>query len=80
MIEQKNMKTEILDKLADLIATAFGLVAALAWDGAIQNIFKEIFGTAEGLMPMIFYAIIVTIIAVLLTIWMGKIKEKAKNL
>lgn len=74
------MKTEIIDKLSDLITTAFGLVAALAWNGAIQNIFKKFFGTAEGLIPMISYALIVTIIAVVLTIWIGKVKERTKKL
>jgi len=74
------MKAEIIDKLADLIATAFGLVAALAWNNAIQAIFKNIFGTAEGFIPMLFYAIIVTIIAVVLTIWIGKAKDNTKKL
>ncbi len=74
------MKTEIIDKLADLITTAFGLVAALAWNSAIQTIFIKFFGTAEGLIPILFYAVIVTIIAVALTMWIGKVKERAKKL
>lgn len=74
------MKAEIIDKLSDLITTAFGLVAALAWNGAIQSIFKQVFGAAEGLIPMILYAIVVTIIAVAITIWIGKVKEKEKNI
>ncbi len=74
------MKTEIIDKLADLITTAFGLVAALAWNSTIQAIFKKFFGTAEGLIPMIFYALIVTIVAVALTVWIGKVKERTKKL
>lgn len=39
------MKPEVVDKLAALITAAFGLVAALAWNGAIQAVFKEVFGT-----------------------------------
>jgi hypothetical protein len=74
------MKAEIMDKLADLITTAFGLIAALAWNGAIQAIFKNIFGTAEGLLPMLFYALIVTVIAVVVTIWIGKAKDNIKKL
>jgi len=74
------MKTEIIDKLADLITTAFGLVAALAWNSAIQAIFKNIFGATEGMIPMLFYAIIVTVIAVIATIWIGKVKDNSKNL
>ncbi len=73
------MKSEVIEKIAALITAAFGLVAALAWNGAIQAIFKEIFGSAESLIPMIIYAVVVTIIAVLATIWIGKISEKAKE-
>lgn len=74
------MKPEVMDKFAALITAAFGLVAALAWNGAILAIFKKIFGTAEGIAPMLVYAIIVTLIAVFITIWIGNIAEKAKKM
>ncbi|HJK65977.1 MAG TPA: DUF5654 family protein, partial [Methanocorpusculum sp.] len=35
---------DVIDKLSALITAAFGLVAALAWNSAIQEIFKEVFG------------------------------------
>jgi len=35
------MKKEIMEKLIALITTAFGLVAALAWNSAIQAIFAK---------------------------------------
>jgi len=35
------MKLEILDKIAALVTVAFGLVAALAWNGAIRAIFQH---------------------------------------
>lgn len=72
------MKKEVIEKIAALITAAFGLVAALAWNGAIIAIFKEIFGTAEGIVPMLTYAVIVTIIAVFATIWIGKVANNAK--
>ena len=73
------MKGEVIDKIATLVTAAFGLVAALAWNGAILAIFKKIFGTAEGILSMIIYAVVVTIIAVLATIWVGKAAEKSKK-
>ena len=72
------MKSEVIEKIAALMTAAFGLVAALAWNGAIQAIFKELFGSAESLIPMIVYAVVVSVIAVLVTIWIGRIAEKAK--
>lgn len=70
------MKKEIIEKIASLAIAAFGLVAALAWNGAIQAIFKEVFGDAEGVVPMVVYAVVVTVIAVLVTFWIAKIAEK----
>lgn len=70
------MKKEIIEKISSLVIAAFGLIAALAWNGAIQAIFKEVFGTAEGIGPMLTYAVVVTIIAVVATVWIGKIAEK----
>lgn len=75
---QASLKVEILDKIAALVTAAFGLVAALAWNEAIKAIFKEIFGTAEAIGPMLIYAIVVTIIAVILTIVVARAASKAK--
>lgn len=73
------LKVEILDKIAALVTAAFGLVAALAWNEAIKAIFKEVFGTAEAIGPMLIYAIVVTIIAVILTIVVARAASKAKE-
>ena len=42
---------EVLDKFAELITTALGLVAALAWNTAIQNLFDQVFGEAWASSP-----------------------------
>jgi membrane protein YdbS with pleckstrin-like domain len=73
------MKSEVVEKISSLVTAAFGLVAALAWNGAIQAIFKQVFGTAEGMVSMLVYAMVVTIIAVLVTVWIGKAAEKSKK-
>ena len=72
------MKKDIIEKLATLIKAAFGLVAALAWNSAIQNFFVRIFGEKSSISAMLSYAIIVTVIAVFVTIWLGKLSNKAK--
>ena len=73
------MKKEVIEKLAILITTAFGLIAALAWNDAIKQIFIEVFGTAEGVGPMLVYAVVVTIIAVIATMWIGKLAGEKKD-
>jgi len=73
------MKGEVIDKIAALMTAAFGLVAALAWNDAIKSLFAE-----GGLLAFMAkygawaYAILVTVIAVVMTIWIGKIAEKVK--
>ncbi|QSZ67307.1 hypothetical protein RJ40_07240 [Methanofollis aquaemaris] len=70
---------EVLDKIAALLTAAFGLVAALAWNGAIQELFKEVFGTAENLTAQTIYAVVVTLIAVLVTILIARAAARAKE-
>ncbi|NND87414.1 MAG: hypothetical protein HKM23_08885 [Nitrosopumilus sp.] len=62
----------IVDKISALVTAAFGLVAALAWNEAIKAIFKEIFGTADAIVPMLIYAVVVTITAVIASILVAR--------
>ncbi len=73
------MQKDVIEKLAALVTAAFGLVAALAWNSAIQEIFNTFFGETSGIWAMISYAVIVTIIAVFMTIWVGKASTKAQG-
>ena len=77
--KEEPMKVIVLDKIAALITAAFGLVAALAWNEAIKAIFKEVFGTAESIGPMLIYAIVVTVAAVILTIIVARAVSNAKK-
>ena len=71
------MKDEVIEKMTTMVTSAFGLVAALAWNSAIQEWFKSQEWLHSG--GSFFYAIVVTLIAVLVTIWLGRLAEKAKN-
>ena len=73
------MKGELIDKLAAMITAAFGLVAALAWNETIKAIFLNIFGTQETIWSWVVYAVIVTVIAIFVTLRIAKIAAKAKN-
>ena len=79
------MKSAVVEKLAVLITAAFGLVAALAWNDAIKALFRGPCGS-EGAGALCTlssggpwaYAISVTILAVIATIWIAKVAEKSK--
>ena len=75
--EQIDMQKEVVEKVAALVTAAFGLIAALAWNTAIQEIFRIIFGDQSGVLAMIFYAVVVTIIAIVVTILVGRAAAKA---
>jgi len=73
------MKRDVLEKMTALITAAFGLVAALAWNEAIKAFFVKFMGTSDTLWGMLLYAIIVTLIAVFVTLQLAKATTKAEN-
>ena len=72
-------KVQLLETFASLITAAFGLVAALAWNDTIKAAIKAIFGTEDDLVGMLVYAVIVTIIAVIMTLLISRSLSKAKK-
>jgi uncharacterized membrane protein len=73
------MSSEVLEKIIELMTAAFGLVAALAWNAAIQELFTAVFGEAGNLVAKFFYAIVVTVIVVLVTMRLGRLAERVKR-
>ena len=75
-----SFKGEVMEKTVALLTAAFGLVAALAWNGAIIAIFKEVFGDDwESVPQMLTYAIVVTIVAVIAIILIARSAAKYKE-
>ena len=75
------MTSEVLDKFSELITTALGLVAALAWNAAIQQLFTQLFGEAGGaLAAKFFYAVLVTLVVIFATIAVARSAARAKRL
>jgi hypothetical protein len=62
--------------MISLASAAFGVVAALAWNSAITALVKEIFGTGAQIISLFLYAIIITIIAVIVMVNLGKVAER----
>ena len=73
-------KVQLLETFASLITAAFGLVAALAWNDAIKAVIAEVFkGSTGEIYSMLVYAVIVTIIAVIMTLLISRSLSKAKK-
>ena len=75
------MSGEVLDKFSELITTALDLVAALARNAAIQQLFTQLFGEAGGaLAAKFFYASLVTLLVIFATMAVARAAERAKRL
>ena len=66
----------VMETILGLITTAFAFVAGLAWNNAIQKLIEEFVGTGSALSSLFTYAIIVTIIAVLVTVILARFAAK----
>jgi hypothetical protein len=67
---------EVLEKTLQLATAAFGLVAALAWNDAIQTLFANVFGEAADVTAKFFYAIVITAVVVFATIRLARLEER----
>lgn len=81
--EQTKLHIEIVDRMLTLATAGFGLVAALAWNNLIQEVVKNYiqpylpkFGQTLSLLV---YAIIVTVLAVIVTFELSKLLRKLKG-
>jgi hypothetical protein len=74
----KSTTTLVLETIAGLMTAAFAFVAALAWNQAIQDAVKKYLSAGDGLTGEFVYAIIITIIAVVAIIYIGRVLAKYK--
>lgn len=77
------MKKEIARQMLTLAISGFGLVSALAWNeliqGAIDTYIKPFVGGGSTLLSQFIYALVVTILAVLITYNLSRLAgEKEK--
>lgn len=75
-------QAEVVDKMSALATAAFGLVAALAWNNAIQSFFKRYYPTPDdpnALGALAAYAMAVTILAVIVIILIGRLAGRLKK-
>jgi len=76
MTEQKEEKIslhiELLEQMQSLMTAGFALVAALAWNTAIQDLFARIFPDQNSLIAKFLYAVLITLIMIIVTRRLGK--------
>ena len=66
----------IMETILGLITTAFAFVAGLAWNDAIQKLIEQFIGSGDALPSLFIYAIVVTVVAVIVTVILARVAGK----
>jgi len=66
-----NRTRVVLQTMITLAAASLGLVAALAWNEAIKALIKKLLGEDDSLAGLFIYAILATLIAVVVLLILG---------
>jgi hypothetical protein len=78
--EANAVRKQFVKKTLDLATSGFGLVAALAWNEVIKETvntyIKPFFGKESGIISLILYAVLITLLAVVVTYNLSKLAEK----
>lgn len=81
--QDPKLTVAVLKQMLTLATSGFGLVAALAWNNAIQelvtNYIKPYLPQSSGLISLVIYAVFITVIAVVVTINLSKVIEKLEH-
>jgi uncharacterized membrane protein len=68
----KKVSGEFWGKATTIALASLGVVAALAWNAAIMAVFEKYFSIENTLFAKICYAILVTILLTIVTMWLSK--------
>ncbi|MDP3778439.1 MAG: DUF5654 family protein [bacterium] len=72
--EDIKLRTEIRERTLGYMLAAFGLVAGLAWNDAIQTLIAYLYPRPENTLPAKFmYAVIISVVVVLLSVSMSRL-------
>ncbi|OGM08069.1 hypothetical protein A2W13_02770 [Candidatus Woesebacteria bacterium RBG_16_36_11] len=76
----QRIRREFAKQILNLMTSAFGLVAALAWNEFIKELIDKyispFFGESSGLISKLIYALLITLLAVLITYNLSRFAEQ----
>lgn len=77
--KQTPFHRELLTQMVTLSTSAFGLAAALAWNDTIQQAVKDFIEPSlpgSGILSRFIYAVLVTVLGVLITYQLSRIASR----
>ena len=78
-MKSKDFKIRVVETFAALITSAFGLVAALAWNETIKTAVAQVFDSGNDVWGLLIYAILVTFLAIIMTLFIAWQADKLKG-
>ena len=80
----KDLPVAIIKNMISLATSGFGLVVALAWNEVIKRTVEEYIdpwlGKSGGIVSMLIYAVIITLLAVVVTMQLSQVQKKFEKL
>ncbi|MEK7558810.1 MAG: DUF5654 family protein [Patescibacteria group bacterium] len=81
--KETKLQVEIIKQMLTLSTSGFGLVAALAWNSLIQEVVntyvKKWLPGNSGVISLLIYALVVTILAVFVTLQLSKLSQRLQE-
>ncbi len=80
--KERSFHIELASQMLTLATSGFGLVAALAWNSAIQQIVKDFIEPripGSGILSQVIYALIVTFLAVFITYQLSRLSSRVHH-
>jgi hypothetical protein len=81
--ELRKYQRAIIEQMLKLATSGFGLVAALAWNELIRTFINDYIRTkisiGGGIISLAIYALVVTALAVTITLQLSKLAERLKK-
>jgi hypothetical protein len=81
--EIRRYQLAVVKQMLTLATSGFGLVAALAWNELIKTLINDYIKTrisvGSGIISLVIYAVVVTFLAVTVTLQLSKLAEKLEK-
>ncbi len=75
--DQVRLQVEIRERTLGYMFGAFGLVAGLAWNDAIQSLIAHLFPLPENTVSAKFlYAIVISVVVVVISVYLSRLFHK----